>query len=46
MTPIARDIFLSSQLWPGNVRVLKRRAIRTIVDVRPDGEANASTSTP
>ena len=39
MKRIAHDIFLSSQLWPRNLPVLKRRDIKTIVDVRPDGEA-------
>jgi len=40
MRRIAHDVYLSSQLWPRNLPVLRGRRIKTIVDVRPDGEAS------
>jgi uncharacterized protein (TIGR01244 family) len=36
---IADNLYLTSQLRPENVPALKRRWIKTIVDIRPDGEA-------
>jgi len=39
MTPIADGLFVTSQLRPESVIALKRRGIKTIVDIRPDGEA-------
>jgi uncharacterized protein (TIGR01244 family) len=36
---IADDLFLTSQLKSEDIRPLRYRGIRTIVDMRPDGEA-------
>jgi uncharacterized protein (TIGR01244 family) len=36
---IADDLYISSQLRSENVPALKRGGIKTIVDIRPDGEA-------
>ncbi|MEY2879102.1 MAG: hypothetical protein RLZZ15_1482 [Verrucomicrobiota bacterium] len=35
---ISGTVFLASQLSPNDIRILKQRRIRTIVDMRPDGE--------
>src|SRR5258708_7875477 len=39
LVPIADDLYLTSQLKPENILPLRRRGIKTIVDMRPDGEA-------
>lgn len=36
--PIAEDVFLSSQLKPEHIRSLKNQGIRSVIDIRPDGE--------
>ena len=36
---ISDDLYISSQLRPESVPALKRGGIKTIVDIRPDGEA-------
>ena len=41
---IANGLFLTSQLKPENMRALKDRGIKTIVDIRPDGEATDQAS--
>lgn len=38
LIPIAENIYLTSQLETSNIPALRMRAIRTIVDIRPDGE--------
>ena len=43
LVPVANGVFLTSQLQPANVRRL-RYQIRTIVDIRPDGEAKDQAS--
>jgi uncharacterized protein (TIGR01244 family) len=43
MARIADDLYISSQLRPENVSTLKRLGIKTIVDIRPDGEAADQT---
>jgi len=45
IVPIAHGVYLTSQLEPRDVRLLRRNFICTIVDLRPDGEAaNQPTS--
>jgi len=39
VAPIAEDLYITSQLWPESVPSLRRRGFKTIVDIRPDGEA-------
>jgi uncharacterized protein (TIGR01244 family) len=39
LVPIATDLFLTSQLKPENIPSLRDRGIKTVVDMRPDGEA-------
>jgi uncharacterized protein (TIGR01244 family) len=46
LNQVANGLFVTSQLQSENVSVLKRRGIRNIVDLRPDGEASdQATST-
>ena len=35
---ISEGVFITSQLQPNSLPYLKRRGIRTVVDIRPDGE--------
>lgn len=35
---ISDGVFITSQLHPNSLHYLKRRGIRTVVDIRPDGE--------
>jgi uncharacterized protein (TIGR01244 family) len=39
LTQVSGDVFITSQLTPKSLRYLRSRGIRTLVDVRPDGEA-------
>src|SRR5689334_17464704 len=41
---VAARLFITSQLHPDAVRVLRRRGISDIVDMRPDGEATDQPS--
>ncbi len=43
LVPVADGVFLTSQLQPANLRRL-RYQIRTIVDIRPDGESKDQAS--
>ena len=43
LVPVADGVFLTSQLQPANLPRLRYR-IRTIVDIRPDGEAKEQAS--
>lgn len=38
LTPISNGVFITSQLHPDAINHLRRRGIRTLVDIRPDGE--------
>src|SRR5437867_56999 len=38
LTPISDGVFITSQLHPDAIPYLKRKGIRTVVDIRPDGE--------
>lgn len=38
LTAIGNGVFITSQLHPDAIPYLKRRGIRTVVDIRPDGE--------
>lgn len=38
LVPVANRVFITSQLQPDAIPYLKRRGIKTIVDIRPDGE--------
>jgi len=38
LTQISNGVFITSQLHPDAITSLKRRGIRTVVDIRPDGE--------
>jgi uncharacterized protein (TIGR01244 family) len=38
LTQITDGVFITSQLQPDSVTYLKRRGIKTVVDIRPDGE--------
>jgi len=39
LTPVVNRIYITAQLRPENVPALRKRGFRTIVDIRPDGEA-------
>ena len=38
LTSISDGVFITSQLHPDAIPYLKRKGIRTVVDIRPDGE--------
>lgn len=38
LIPISDGVYITSQLDPNAIPSLKRRGIRTVVDIRPDGE--------
>jgi uncharacterized protein (TIGR01244 family) len=44
LVPVADDLFVTSQLNRSSLRYLRRQHIRTIVDMRPDGEAKDQAS--
>jgi uncharacterized protein (TIGR01244 family) len=44
LVQVAHDLFITSQLQPDDFRRLSRRGIRTVVDIRPDGEAGDQPS--
>ena len=39
LTEITDRVFLTSQLKPSSMRYLRQRQIKTVIDMRPDGEA-------
>lgn len=39
LTEIRNGVFLTSQLKPSSMRYLRQRQIKTVIDMRPDGEA-------
>lgn len=39
LTQLTDQVFLTAQLKPGNMRSLSQRQIKTVIDMRPDGEA-------
>lgn len=44
LKPVGESLFVTSQLKPESVGYLRRRAINTIVDIRPDGEVSDQPS--
>ncbi len=44
LSPVGGDVSITSQLRPGYIYELSRRHIRTLVDVRPDGEEQRQAS--
>ncbi len=39
LTRITDQVFVTSQLKPGNMRFLRQQQIKTVIDMRPDGES-------
>jgi uncharacterized protein (TIGR01244 family) len=44
LMPLNGDIFLTSQLAPEHMRPLRNKGIRSVIDIRPDGEAAGQPS--
>lgn len=44
LLPIAENVFLTSQLKPTDTRYLRKQGIRSVIDFRPDGEAEDQPS--
>jgi uncharacterized protein (TIGR01244 family) len=44
LTQVSSNVFIASQLKPVSIRFLSDRGIRTIVDIRPDGEDPSQAS--
>ncbi|MDI1313457.1 TIGR01244 family sulfur transferase [Prosthecobacter sp.] len=44
LTRITDQVFLTSQLKPGDMRFLRQQQIQTVIDMRPDGEVTDQPS--